>query len=86
MEELLRHSHVDASLPDSNGDTALHMAACGHPMAAYLLAKAAPTTVLAVNSRKETPVDVAVACERGEVRRIEAFLRRFPTWLRLMGQ
>jgi hypothetical protein len=36
-------------------------------MCAYNIAKACPATVLLRNNRQQTPVEVAVACERGEV-------------------
>jgi hypothetical protein len=37
-------------------------------MCAYNIAKACPASVLCRNNRQQTPVEVAVACERGEVR------------------
>lgn len=56
--------------PPAAGDVPLHFAAIhGHPMCAYNIAKACPATVLVRNNRQQTPVEVAVACERGEVSR-----------------
>ncbi len=61
--------NVPLPLPlSAAGDVPLHFAAIhGHPMCAYNIAKACPATVLLRNNRQQTPVEVAVACERGEV-------------------
>lgn len=58
----------DALLGDHFGDTPLHFASVhGHPMCAYTLAKACPQSCLSKNARGQTPVEAAVACQRGEV-------------------
>lgn len=66
--DLLNRKETDATITDVNGDTALHFAAVRHPMAAYLIAQAAPSCVLASNKNNITPIDVAVSSDRGEVR------------------
>ncbi len=66
--DLLLQRAADAKARDGNGDVALHFAAIhGHAMCAYNIAKACPASCLAKNACGQTPVDVAVACERGEV-------------------
>ncbi|GIL60397.1 hypothetical protein Vafri_14845 [Volvox africanus] len=65
---LLLERHSDTRVRDANGDVPLHFAAIhGHPMCAYNITKAGPSTCLTRNYRGQTPVEVAVACERGEV-------------------
>ncbi|EFJ40619.1 hypothetical protein VOLCADRAFT_99563 [Volvox carteri f. nagariensis] len=65
---LLLEHRSDTRVRDANGDVPLHFAAIhGHPMCAYNITKACPSTCLARNYRGQTPVEVAVACERGEV-------------------
>ncbi|GLI70897.1 hypothetical protein VaNZ11_015921 [Volvox africanus] len=65
---LLLEHHSDTRVRDANGDVPLHFAAIhGHPMCAYNITKAGPSTCLTRNYRGQTPVEVAVACERGEV-------------------
>ncbi|GIL80564.1 hypothetical protein Vretimale_16013 [Volvox reticuliferus] len=65
---LLLEHHSDTRVRDANGDVPLHFAAIhGHPMCAYNITKAGPSTCLTRNFRGQTPVEVAVACERGEV-------------------
>lgn len=67
VEALLEAGAPPAAV-DTHGDAPLHLAAAhGHPMAAFTLAKAAPTAVLLTNSRGQTPVDVAALCQHHEV-------------------
>lgn len=66
--ELLLGAGADVMASDASGDTPLHFAAVhGHPMAAYSLAKVCPAACLARNARAQAPLDVAAACQRGEV-------------------
>lgn len=66
--ELLLSAHGDPKVKDINGDLPLHFAAIhGHPMCAYNISKSSPSTCLMKNARGLTAVDVAVACDRGEV-------------------
>ncbi|GAX79495.1 hypothetical protein CEUSTIGMA_g6936.t1 [Chlamydomonas eustigma] len=68
VELLLKRTDVDAAVSDCNGDVPLHFAAIhGHPMAAYSISKARPDSCMMRNHRGQTPVDVASACDRGEV-------------------
>ncbi|KXZ46695.1 hypothetical protein GPECTOR_41g659 [Gonium pectorale] len=65
---LLLEARSDTRVRDANGDLPLHFAAIhGHPMCAYNITKACPAACLTRNFRGQTPVEVAVACERGEV-------------------
>lgn len=65
---LLLDAGSDTRVRDINGDVPLHFAAIhGHPMCAYNIAKICPATCVMRNERGQTPVCVAVACERGEV-------------------
>lgn len=67
VDALLTRS-ADPKSRDNNGDVPLHFAAIhGHPMCAYNIAKNSPGSCLVKNARGQTPVDVSVACERGEV-------------------
>jgi ankyrin repeat protein len=76
VEELLRRNNIDVTAVDCEGDTALHKAACGHAMAAYLIAQAAPACVLTRNKHEKTPIDMAVGPTRSEVRACRALSPR----------
>lgn len=67
LDVLLSKKGVEVGLVDNKGDTPLHLAAAqGHPMCAFNLTKAEPRGCLKANKAGQSPLDMAVACDRGE--------------------
>ena len=67
MDVLLSKKGVEVGPVDNKGDTPLHLAAAqGHPMCAFNLTKAEPRGCLKANKAGQSPLDMAVACDRGE--------------------
>lgn len=68
MDILLARPQLEVDMQDEAGDTALHLAArSGFPMCAFNLAKALPRTCLSLNKAGQSPKDVAVTANHGEV-------------------
>jgi hypothetical protein len=68
LDVLLGREGIAVDAADKKGDTPLHLAAAqGHPMCAFNLTKAQPGGCLQANAAGQSPLDVAVACDRGEV-------------------
>ena len=68
LDVLLGREGIAVDAADKKGDTPLHLSAAqGHPMCAFNLTKAQPRGCLQANTAGQSPLDVAVACDRGEV-------------------
>ena len=68
LDVLLSKKGVEVGMVDNKGDTPLHLAAVqGHPMCAFNLTKTEPRGCLKANKAGQSPLDMAMACDRGEV-------------------
>lgn len=68
MEELLEKGADPLAVDSPNEETPLHLASrAGLPMSCYQVCSKAPAAALRANAQGQTPVDLALASERGEV-------------------